>query len=248
VIDKELIKIASLLGGGVAVGATIGVLVVRDHYKSKFEQELEEQTLSIKYAFRQAAAAKEDNENVPPHLMEEADYIAREEAREVEAAPAAIINQYTQLIREQGYIMVEGERYETGGDPDPDDETTTNEDSVAAIFNPEDIPERVPGRPFVIGVAEYMNETDYDKVSLVYYDEDGVLADDRDQIVDLNIIGGLTEHFGRGSQDPLIVYIKNEKLGTIFEVVKDEQSYTKLILKMEETESRPIRRKIPREE
>lgn len=243
-IDKELIKIAALLGGGVAVGATVGILATRDHFKSKYRDELEEEIKHVKYAFQQ----NDEKEDAGWDFNEVAVRPIDDVAQQVETAPATVINQYTALIREQGYVMVEGERYDTGGDDDPDDDGPSNEQLAAAALDADSIPARVPGRPYIIGIEEYMNETEYDKVSLVYYDEDGVLADNRDQIVDLTVIGNFTDHFGRGSQDPLIVYVKNEKLGTIFEVVKDEQSYSKLILKIQETEERPIRRRIPRDE
>lgn len=250
-MDKDTIKIAAYIGGGLALGGTLGVLVTRDHYKTKFRDELEDQIESVKDAFQ-----REQKEGIYSDPVALADAIIPTEDREaVEAETQAqtSINHYTALVRDQGYVMVEGERYDNGGDDvaeDPDHEEASNEQQVTSIFDPNQLPERVPGKPYVVTVNEYMEETEFQKVSLVYYDEDGVLADDRDSIVPdiLGVIGDGTSYFGVGSNDPIIVYVKNEKLGTIFEVVKDEQSFQKLVLRMNEPQQRPIRRRMPREE
>lgn len=70
---------------------------------------------------------------------------------------------------------------------------------------------------------EEMNH--YDKITITYYEGDNTLADDRDGIIpDINTIIGsvpLTEE---------TTYIRNNKMGADFEVIKVEEGYVEVVL------------------
>ena len=89
---------------------------------------------------------------------------------------------------------------------------------------------RSPDIPYVIHYDE-RHELDYQDVTLTYYEVDDVLCTDRDEIIDISdrdgLIGeGNLERFGHGSNDAAIVYIRNDKLELIYEVVKSPNSYS----------------------
>jgi hypothetical protein len=71
----------------------------------------------------------------------------------------------------------------------------------------------------------------YDHVTLTYYEVDDVLCNERDEIVDPdrdreNLVGERNLNlFGHGSNDASIVYIRNDKLEIVFEVVKSPNSF-----------------------
>lgn len=105
--------------------------------------------------------------------------------------------------------------------------------------------ERGTGVPYVITLDEYQEEeVSYDKITLVYYAEDEVLTDDRDQRVD-NVdytVGSQNLHrFGMGSEDKNTVYVRNDDREADYEVVQNEGSYSEIVLgvKIPDTKSRP---------
>lgn len=83
----------------------------------------------------------------------------------------------------------------------------------------------------VITVDEYMEENhEMTKISLMYYAEDKVLADDDDRIVpsaEIDAIIGTEslQYFGKGSEDENVVYVKNTDRNLLIEVTRDSRSY-----------------------
>lgn len=86
-----------------------------------------------------------------------------------------------------------------------------------------------PSVPYVISEEEYMEgEPKYEQVTLTYYEEDQTLSDAKDDKVDNvdYIVGeGNLMRFGHGSNDPRVVYIRNDGISIDFEVVKSQGSY-----------------------
>lgn len=103
---------------------------------------------------------------------------------------------------------------------------------------------RSPDIPYVLHVEEYEeSEMGYDQISLTYYMGDDIVTDDQDVPVyrPQNIIGGrVRDLFGHGSQDPNVVYIRNENLRAEYEVLRDNGSYEQEVigLQVEEAMSR----------
>ena len=89
---------------------------------------------------------------------------------------------------------------------------------------------RSPDIPYVIHADERFETEEYSDVTLTFYDGDGVLCNERDEIVDPKDIDRLVgeknlERFGHGSNDASIVYIRNDALEIVYEVVKSPNSY-----------------------
>jgi len=104
--------------------------------------------------------------------------------------------------------------------------------------------ERHPDFPYVISFQEFMDEREeFEKISIEYYEGDNTLADDRDQIiVDVDGTVGVRNlsRFGQGSQDPTIVYVRNESLGADFEIAHNDKGYAEVVLGL--NEPKPKRR------
>lgn len=88
---------------------------------------------------------------------------------------------------------------------------------------------RSPDIPYVIHVDEKY-ELDYQIVTLTYYDGDDVLCQEDDSIIapedwDRLIGEGNLNRFGHGSNDPSIVYVRNDQLELIYEIVKSDNYY-----------------------
>ena len=91
---------------------------------------------------------------------------------------------------------------------------------------------RDPQYPYVISIDEWAVPEDdyegYEQVSIKYYAGDNTLLDTKEEIV-LNVdelvgVESLTR-FGHLSQDDEIVYVRNERLGLLIEIVRIEEGY-----------------------
>lgn len=85
--------------------------------------------------------------------------------------------------------------------------------------------------PYVIHADEFTNsEGEYQQTTLTYYEDDDVLADQRDTVIDdpdeLINLANLMK-FGHGSNDPNIVYIRNDRIDMDFEICRSTGSYAK---------------------
>lgn len=91
---------------------------------------------------------------------------------------------------------------------------------------------RTKEAPYIIHVDEYVaDEMGWDSQStLMWYDKDQILCDPHDTPIynHVELVGELK--FGHGSNDPNVVYVRNEKLQSEFEILRDEGSYTEIIL------------------
>lgn len=143
------------------------------------------------------------------------------------------------------YVQTEGEKenfeaYLSSMESPEDDEA--DEDSDGEYDEDElDIPEIEElhhDRPYEITAGEFCNNrTYYDKVSVNYFAEDEVVADDRDEVMEnaSKILGDLQSAF-RGPRAPSVVYIRNEELEVDYEVSFVDGSYRKEVLHLEKEE------------
>lgn len=89
---------------------------------------------------------------------------------------------------------------------------------------------RSPDIPYVIHYDERNDMDGFSDVSLTYYDGDDVVCNERDEILDAadreRQLGEKNlERFGHGSNDASIVYIRNDELEIVYEVVKSPNYY-----------------------
>jgi hypothetical protein len=113
-------------------------------------------------------------------------------------------------------------------------ETVEIEEKLVLETYEEPFPEEPdPNKPYVIGHdIFYIGEKDYPQVTLTYFDGDGVLADERDKPIDDmdDVIGNDNLRFGFQSHDNNVVYVRNDRLGIDYEVVRSKGNYTKDVL------------------
>ena len=80
-------------------------------------------------------------------------------------------------------------------------------------------------KPYVIAPEEFWEE-DYPTITLTYFEEDRVLADEHDKIiknVDELVGEDFAEHFGEYEEDS--VHIRNDEMGVVYEILRDYGSY-----------------------
>lgn len=104
---------------------------------------------------------------------------------------------------------------------------------------------RNDGQPYIIHYDEFMsNETNYPQETLTYYRGDDIVADQQDSPIYnyASLMGEL--RFGHGSNDPNVVYIRNDQIHMEWEVLLHEGSYSYEVAgidKLQEYEADDIR-------
>lgn len=139
------------------------------------------------------------------------------------------------LIREAKEEVDDAKRRAGVFDEDEDDYDDEEVVLVKNVFAEETSVDndRNTRKPYVLSQMEFEEgEFDYSQNTLTYYEVDQVLTDDRDQPIHhmQKIVG--TEHlnFGERSNDPNVVYIRNNELEVDFEVCRSPGSFTEEVL------------------
>lgn len=91
-----------------------------------------------------------------------------------------------------------------------------------------------PDQPYIISFDEYFEgEKDYEQASMTYFEGDDTLCDDKDAAVPdvAEIIGeDCLIRFGHGSNDPNIVYVRNDRIEIDFAITRSGGKYTVEVL------------------
>lgn len=117
-----------------------------------------------------------------------------------------------------------------------EDEDESEEEVITMnVFsdNSSEADERNPNKPFILTQREFEEgEHDYTQNTLTYYEGDDVLTDERDQPIHNKrpVIGEDNLQFGEKSNDPNIVYIRNNHLEVDFEVCRSAGSFAEEVL------------------
>lgn len=102
----------------------------------------------------------------------------------------------------------------------------------------QEIPEPNPDTPYIIAKDTFENsEVGYRQICLTYFTDDKILIDEQeDPVEDVEKVAGLAnlQRFGLQSEDPNVVYIRNEPMSVDFEVIRTKGSYKELVLGLTE--------------
>lgn len=90
-------------------------------------------------------------------------------------------------------------------------------------------------KAYIISEDEFLNnEPEYPQVTLTYFAGDGVLIDEQEKpVLEIEKTIGEVENlkrFGLGTSSNHTLYIRNERLGLDFEILRDERKYTEVVL------------------
>lgn len=158
------------------------------------------------------------------------------------------------LLKEDEVVneAIESLRQYQGGEedaPTPEEDTTVVQSSVNVFLQSEtddafdiseEIKHRTPDEPYVISNEEFLqNEEELSQSTLTYYRGDGTLTDDRDREIPYAdpVVGTANlERFGHGSGDPRVVYVRNERLSSEYEVLLSDGKYAHEVLGFEHSD------------
>lgn len=227
------------------VGLGTGFLVGYQVSKKKFEKFANEEIASVKdtYSRRYKDGAYSTPESAAAVLIPEDE----DESEILPTFSEPEIREYTDQVEELGYQREIDEQVEV-----PTIVQNVFVENLKVEIEDESTqawtPKREPHKPYLITEEEYMTtEEDWDKLTMMYYEEDDSLADDREQLVsDIESVIGdeALDHFGYGTNQKNAVYVRNPRISTDFEILRDKRSYQEVVIGIpqEKTKKSPVRR------
>jgi hypothetical protein len=241
VFDGRAFGLGLVAGAVVAGGVTY--YVVNRKLQTKYEQIAEEEISQMREHFRARLIAKEEKpdlgglaEKVQDLGYVPVDYVSKDETPTAPVADPGAPNttidtspETVNVFEQQKDKALEVKEPDEGWDYDTERS------------------KRVAGKPYVIHRDE-QEEMGLTQSTFTYYEGDDVLCDERDRVVDARdeILGtDFMEKFGHGSDDPNVVYIRNEDLGVEIEVCRSPNSYAEEVhgfKHSDENSFRPTRR------
>jgi hypothetical protein len=253
-------KLGPILGG-IFVGAGLGVagtyFVTRKKWETKYN-ELAETTAAEIAEMREHYQAKMtavDDQQAKPRLEE----LVKEKgySPEVATTPPMSVSPPEAVIEkaaEQEEEVDTPEKRQQVIDDIPEEETQ----SVFDRDEPQPVEgwdystersRRSPLRPYVIHIDEREATADhYDQETFTYYEADDVVCNDADEVVDKaereNIFGEASlNKFGHGSGDPNKVYIRNDRMEVVIELIRSPNSYAEEVHGFQHSDDYPRQRR-----
>lgn len=145
---------------------------------------------------------------------------------------------YDKIVKDAYSTMV-GKMYSTPHIPTNPNEEMKNSIDISSLKRcaektKEEVFTPVDSEIEIISEEEFFNPSvDHEVVELGYWALDKVLADERDEIVDNEeaMVGSdWVEHFGEAPDDTDVVYVRNHRLKTDFEILRKEMSFAEVVL------------------
>ena len=241
-----------------AVGATAGFIYAKRKLTAEFEAVAEQEIADAK-AFYSTLNKKGEFET-PAQAVEKLvgpEAVARDEAA---AALASYQGQSVEVVTADEGLMevaeeVQAQVHEENSEhPIEPQKSQVLFEGVALNVDAWDIDaermNRELGRPYVITEDEWSANSDNDdRQGLTCLASGGTLVDENEAMID-DINGTVGQdnmkRFGHGCDDPNVVFIRNEKLATDFEVLRHNGSYAEEVLGLVETDDHVEHSAMPR--
>lgn len=180
-------------------GGVCGVLGTKTYFEDLYRRQYEEDLESVKKVWTYKKPAKDD-------AKKEDEPVLDKEPRENE------MYQYAKILQKKGYINYS------------DTPVDTSEMTAPEVYAPpENYKDPYPIPPDILG------SDGYDQITL-FYTEDKVLLNEDDTKVDnIEDVVGLDSlnHFGEYEED--VLYVRNERLRTDYEVLMDPRTYPQVL-------------------
>lgn len=234
------------LVAGAAIGAFAGFRLAYKKAETKYAEITNEEIAEMRQHYLDKATALEASQSKDDlaAIVRERGYVIEEE---VETGPPMAVSPPISVVtaaEEEYEDEDEPTHFDEDDVPDEEDEELVEDElEVRNIFR--DGPEstdnwdaskerrkRSPLAPYVIHRDERQEHDAYDEVTFTYYEADDVLCNERDEAIgpedrDKLIGEANLERFGHGSGDSEIVYIRNDQLEMVIEVVRSPNSYAR---------------------
>jgi hypothetical protein len=240
-----------LVFGGLVVGAGLGgafgYFWAKRQMQTKYSELAAEEIAEMREHYNAKVRALE-NQTEKPKLED----IVREQgyARETTEPPMAVTppSAVVEAVAEEETVAEEAE-----AEPEVINAFEQYGDGVLPKWDAhQERRRRSPLRPYVIHIDERQENPSYDEVEFTYFEDDDVLCNERNEIVEKDERDALVGEenlgrFGHGSNEPDVVYIRNDRLEMDIEVTRSPNSYTEEVLGYEPDPEPEIRHSHRRE-
>ena len=194
----KLFKGLCIFAAGTLVGAAVAAKAVRE----KYQQEAEEEIAEMREYYRELKKEATKVDTTEDDTKEESKEESKEDFRPIEELAEA-----EGIIKDKGYV-----NYTNYNDTD------YNENNKEEQVDEDEI--------YIIDPEEFGGENgEYDTATLTYF-KDGVLADEVDEIVTYNVIGG-EENLQpfKDYPDCTAVYVRDDNIMVDYEILRDPYQY-----------------------
>jgi hypothetical protein len=219
---------------GLAGGAFAGYKYAVRKLGTEFEERLERETAELRTFYTNVDKKKYASpEDAVKDLIKDKDPKAGLALEEYAGGPKAVA--YDKIVKEDPPKVPE--------DAKEGDEVVVETTQVVErnVFRQAKVVD--PKKPFMISQEDFMeNPDDYHQVTVTYYAKDNVLTDEKEDVIeDIEATIGLDclVNFGNGSSDPHTVHVRNHNLDLDFEIVRNESSYSREVLGLDDDNPRP---------
>jgi len=245
---NNTIKNVAIFGAGAALGSLVTMKVLQEKYAQIAQEEID----SVKEVFRRRAD-EEVETDISEMTEEEYDALCSEMRAKnnseicgamVEGTkkgisdeePVGLKHPSVNFVKESLGDIANRVKYDQIikkkiEEPDPAEEVPEEDTEMSAQHK--NIFERSETAPYVIPFDEFGEFSNRDELTIFYYAEDDTLADEQEEVIPnvSEVIGdeALTS-FGDRSNDPDIVYVRNERLAIDYEVIRYHKSYQETVL------------------
>jgi hypothetical protein len=233
-MNKKL-KSILIFTAGVGVGALVAYIILNRRAQTEYLGTYEETFDDVNddpgsdFDENQTPDYKEIHEVHKDSMAETA--AVRSEDNKVRALPR---ERYKKLVRRYDTL------YNKNDDVDPaelerpeEDDAEEEEREFQKISQDYYNHNRDNVKPYVITTEEFAEDMNhFDKLTIYYYEDDQTLADENEEMIEdvASVVGDeALNEFGRGSDDPEIVYVRNEKMEIDYEVIRLSKSYKETV-------------------
>ena len=237
--------IAYFLAGfvaGSALGAGIGYFLTEKKLRTRFDQELEAEVHAVKNQYRLIRKENITIDDVSPELATKIhDHLSKDpEYAKALSEEFGENREIAEARKEFGYSenAQPGEERNLFRDAAVDPDEIEKEPKTELDILKEN---RTADEPYIITIEEFSSDKDYGKVLLCYYEGDDVVTDEANIVVpdvDRMIGNDALTNFGKFSGDMEIVYIRNERIDTDFEIIREARKYTEAVMGIGENKNR----------
>lgn len=195
---------------GTLIGAGVGYLISKRVLETKYDKVAQEEISKMREHYQEKLKASEPK----PSLKDEVQRLGYAPEPEEEVTPEVEV----EIGEVETLNVFTTDHGAVPGPWDYEKEVASREGKITYIIHKDE---------FIQG--NILGE-DHEQTVLTYFSEDDVLADEKDMpIADIDDMVGLEhlEYFGHGSEDPSVVYVRNERLRLDIEINRSMGSYAK---------------------
>ena len=171
---------------------------------------------------------------------DEAARVPRPQVEDLNIEEVTVRRDYTQFSKDKGELSELVKPYTS-----LENASSTIGNNGKPLPNKEDTSEKI----MIISYEDYEASRVHNKEPVAYYEDDLTFANAQEEVIDNpNEIFGpnIHLHFGEESDDPDIVYVRNENNGVDYEITRVHNSYSVLIMGMPKEEQKENKKRTRR--